>query len=129
MWDPKMKGIHETRDVIWMKRMYYKKDIGQGIIVPPMIITGIDDPTPNQESTHSGTVSVLTREGEDESKLDNTTAPDITDTTRTTSGRTSSPPERLIQEIGAIAAAGATAAANYEIRLTASEIQYYATMK
>jgi hypothetical protein len=136
MWDPKTKGIHETRDVIWMKRMYYEKDIGQGIIVPPMIINGIDDPTPattpeapTQEGPDTGTASVLTREGEDHDKLDNTTVPANAETARTRSGRTISPPERLIQEIGAIAAAVATAAANYEIALTASEIQYYATMK
>ena len=59
MWDPKTKGIHETRDVIWMKRMYYEKDIGQGIIVPPMIITGIDDPPLNQEGTNFGILEAI----------------------------------------------------------------------
>jgi hypothetical protein len=66
MWDPKTKGFHERRDVNWMKRMYYEKDIGQGIIVLPMIINGIDDPTPTtlkastQKGTNNGTASVLT---------------------------------------------------------------------
>ena len=45
------------------------------------------------------------------------------------SGRTIKPPERLIEEIGAVAAEGATAAANYEIALSAAEVHYYATMK
>jgi hypothetical protein len=68
MWDPKTKGIHKTRDDIWRKQMYYEKDIGQGIIVPPMIINGIDDPTlaptpeaPTQEGPNTGTASILTR--------------------------------------------------------------------
>jgi hypothetical protein len=52
------------------------------------------------------------REGEDHAKLDNTTVPANEETARTNSGRTIKPPERLIQEIGAIAVAGATAAAN-----------------
>jgi hypothetical protein len=107
--------------------MYYEKYIGQGLIVPPIIINGIDDPTPattpeapTQEGKNTGTSSVLTREGEDHDKLDNTTIPANVETARTALGRTIKPPEHLIQEIGAIAAAGATAAANYEIALTAS---------
>jgi hypothetical protein len=35
----------------------------------------------------------------------------------------------LIEEIGGFVATGTTAAANYEIALTASELKYYATMK
>jgi hypothetical protein len=60
-WEPKTKGIHETRDVIWMIPMYYEKDIGQGTIVPPMIINDINDlahntpKAPNQEDTNTGT--------------------------------------------------------------------------
>jgi hypothetical protein len=53
----------------------------------------------------------------------------VEDATRTSSGHTVNPPERLIEEIGAIGAASATAVANYEIALTAAEIQHYVTMK
>jgi hypothetical protein len=35
------------------------------------------------------------------------------------------PPERLIEEIVALAAEGATAAADYKIALTAAEVHYY----
>ncbi len=45
------------------------------------------------------------------------------------SGRTSKPPERLIQEFGTFTAQGATAAANYGVALTAAKIKYYDTMK
>jgi hypothetical protein len=27
MWNPKTKGLHNTRDVIWLKRMYYTKQL------------------------------------------------------------------------------------------------------
>jgi hypothetical protein len=47
MWDPLTNGIHEMRDIVWLQHMYYTRDIGQDIMVPPMVITGIDDPTPN----------------------------------------------------------------------------------
>jgi hypothetical protein len=166
MWDPITNGVHQSRDVIWMRRMYYAHDIGHDIVVTPMVIPGIDDPgndpgndpvndpgAGNDPETHDsipamtregigvatregiaepGTADALPREG-DGSGLDNPavvpevdSAPEAT-TTRT--GRTSRPPERLIEEIGALAAEGATAAANYEIALTAAEVHYYATMK
>jgi hypothetical protein len=65
----------------------------------------------------------------DANAMSNPTAPVGGVNPQTRSGRTIRPPERLIQEIGAFAAQGATAAANYEIALTAAEIQYYDTMK
>jgi hypothetical protein len=143
MWDPKTNGIHETRDVIWLRRMYYARDIGQDIAVPPMVVNGIDDPTP-EEAIREGanTDGELPREGV---TVDNSAEPapdDVGDqplgsdqepatapATRSSSGRAVKPPDRLIEEIGAYAAAGATAAANYEIGLTASETKYYDAMK
>jgi hypothetical protein len=75
--------------------MYYTKDIGQDIAVPPMIIPGIYDPAP-EPKTHegTGTTGVLTREGvttELDSTLvpenveETTTMPDEEETTRTSS--------------------------------------------
>jgi hypothetical protein len=77
--DPMTNGIHESHDVIWMHRMFYKKDIGQDIAIPPMIIPGIDDTTSavTQEGTGlTGTASILTREGEAH-KLDNMAVPAV----------------------------------------------------
>jgi hypothetical protein len=37
MWDPKTRGIHETRDVIWLKQMFY-----QQIIIEEEIV--VDEP-------------------------------------------------------------------------------------
>ena len=71
--------------------------------------------------------SELPKEGDTASIMGNPTAPNE-GVNQTRSGRTIKPPERLIQEIGAFEAQGATAAANYEIALTAAEMQYYDTM-
>ena len=50
MWDPITNGIHETRNVVWMRHMFYNKNIGQYIVVPPMILPGIDlTPAPIRE--------------------------------------------------------------------------------
>jgi hypothetical protein len=73
-------------------------------------------------------VSEFPMEG-DANVMGNLTAPIGGVNPQTRSGRTIRPPERLFQEIGAFTAQGATAAANYEIALTAAEIQYYNTMK
>jgi hypothetical protein len=44
--DIKSNGTQETRDVTWMRHMYYKHDIGQDIALPLMTKPGIDDPHP-----------------------------------------------------------------------------------
>jgi hypothetical protein len=146
MWDPVTGGVHDTRDVTWMHRMFFERQVSHGIVIPPMIIQGIDE-TPIRsgegidEDTEDG-INVETVIEDDDEKdaeselpmegdanvMGNPTA-QIEGVNQTRSGRTIKPPERLIQEIGAFAAQGATAAANYEIALTAAEIQYYDTMK
>jgi hypothetical protein len=151
MWDPVTGGVHDTRDVTWMHRMFFERQVSHGILIPPMIIQGIDEtPTRSGEGINDNAVDEETEDGinvetviEDDDKKDaesklpmegdanvmgNPTAP-IEGVNQTRSGRTIKPPERLIQEISAFAAQGATAAANYEIALTAAEIQYYDTMK
>jgi hypothetical protein len=108
-----------------------------------MIIPGTNEqtPEPTREGVttgNPGNARVLTREGDaTDGGLDNTIAPELykpkaepeAEAATTRSGRTIKPPERLIEEIGAMAAAGATAAANYEILLTAAEFNYYAAKK
>jgi hypothetical protein len=103
-----------SRNIIWMCRMFYKKEIGQDIAVLPMLIPGIDDPAPNPiwegTTTVPGPTSLLTREGE-ANGVANTVEPEATNAaseptvkvaTRTSSGRMSKPPDCLIKEIGAI---------------------------
>jgi hypothetical protein len=85
---------------------------------------GIDVETVIEEDA----ASELPKEGDTASIMGNPTAPNE-GVNQTRSGRTIKPPERLIQEIGAFTAQGATAAANYEIALTAAKVQYYDTMK
>jgi hypothetical protein len=54
MWDPKRNGVvHETGDILWMRRMFHEQNIGQDIaVLPPMsmIPGGIEDPTPEEGS-------------------------------------------------------------------------------
>jgi hypothetical protein len=131
--------------------MFFERQVGLGIVIPPMIIAGIDEtPAGSGEGINDDALNEETEEGTnvetviDDEELDaesefpmegdanamgNLAAPIGGVNPQTRSGRTIRPPERLIQEIGAFAAQGATSAANYEIALTAAEIQYYDTMK
>jgi hypothetical protein len=130
--------------------MLFERQVSLGIVIPPMIIPGIDEtPTGSGEGLNDDALNEETEEGvivktvnEEEKKeavselplegeanvIENLTAP-IAGVNQTRSERTITPPERLIQEIGAFAAQDATAAANYKIALTAAKIQYYDTMK
>jgi hypothetical protein len=38
MWNPLTNGVHTTCDIIWLKRMYYAKDIGFNVTVKPEIL-------------------------------------------------------------------------------------------
>jgi hypothetical protein len=140
MWDSITNGINKTRDVvIWLHRMFYNHNIGQNIAVPPMVINGIDEPTPKaatwEGNGDGGNAGGLPREG-DATGLDNPTAlepvtnegtkgdqegdQEMAPVTRSSSKWTIKPPaDRLIEEIMAF-----TAAANYEIALTVSEEKY-----
>jgi hypothetical protein len=121
--------------------MFFEKEIGQDIAVLPMPIPRIDDPAPDPiregTTTVPGPTSVSAREGE-ANRVADAVEPEeanavsqlaVEAATRSSSGRASKPPDCLIEEIGVIVAAGATAVANYEIALMAAEVSYYATMK
>jgi hypothetical protein len=150
-WDPVTGCVHDTRDVTWMHRMFFERQVSLGIVIPPIIIPGIDEnPAGSGEGINDDALNEEAEEGmivetliDDEEKdavsefpmegdanvMGNPTAPIGGVNPQTRSGRTIRPPERLFQEIGAFAAQGERAAANYEIALTAAEIQYYDTMK
>jgi hypothetical protein len=113
-------------------------------VISPMIIAGIDetpagsgeginDDASNEETEEGTKVKIVIDDEEkdaesgfpmegDANAMGNPTAPIGGVNPQTRSGRTMRPPERLIQEIGAFAAQGATAAANYKTTLTAAEI-------
>jgi hypothetical protein len=130
MWDPITGGVHDTRDVTWMHRMFFVREINHMLVIPPMIIPDIDgNPTGSGEGINDDAIedeteegidvetdieedaeSELPKEGDATSIMGNTTAPNE-GVNQTRSGRTIKPPERLIQEIGAFTAQGATAAA------------------
>src|SRR5687768_6206957 len=40
MWDPKMSGVHLTRDIIWQRRMFYSGDKieGEDLLIEPMFL-------------------------------------------------------------------------------------------
>jgi hypothetical protein len=38
MWDPITSGVHTTRDIIWLRRMFYTKNIGFDIVAEPDIL-------------------------------------------------------------------------------------------
>ena len=64
MWDPVTGGIHDTRDITWMHRMYFERKQSFGIVIPPMIIQGIDEaPINSGESIDEADLSEETQEG------------------------------------------------------------------
>ena len=102
--------MHETRDIVWLKRMYYEKPIDEA--TDPALEAG--------ESTQL----VAPSAGESEQVDDVTDDVEEADEPRATrSGRTVTRPARLIGEIGA------TATNHYEIGLTTAEQNYYQAMK
>jgi hypothetical protein len=117
MWDPTTARVHKTRDVIWLRCMFFQQQVQQvDITVEPLEFV-----TPDSKS----------REGtEEESESDNKTD-DINDDDGagrvtlqdvvTRSGHKVSKPACYIEEIGAVTSV-------YEIRITMSEVRSYATM-
>ncbi len=64
MWDPVTGGIHDTRDVTWMHRMYFERQASLGIVIPPMVIQGIDETsTKSGEGINEDALSEETQEG------------------------------------------------------------------
>jgi hypothetical protein len=138
MWDPATGGVHKTRDIIWLKRMYFPKifldppadgdDIQVTITVQHSSIkAGEGEPIEDSDTTEVETANIETilNDESDESNEDETLEvqeiPEL-EGTRTRSGRNVKMPDRLIAEMNA-------AANDYEIRLTPAEENHYAAMK
>lgn len=125
MWNPETNGIRETRDVIWLRRMFYEKVKPTFEVIAPVEI----DPNDDVEQEHQGTFEVGEGENQDEDTDDVTGTEEEEDealeevqggedTITTRSGRVTSKPTRLIEEMGAC---------SYEIGLSAAEQEYYDT--
>jgi hypothetical protein len=139
MWDPTTSRVHKTRDVIWMKQMFYS---------PPTFTNGYavvkDDPTiaiPQQagesrEPEESDLVeqepannSLKERDDDDgKTELESDSSTGTTPVASTRLGRTITKPSRLIKESGMIMPDLEPDLGKYEIRLTRAEEQYYEAM-
>lgn len=126
MWDPKTGRIHVTRDIIWLKRMFFKPE------VTPMLDSGVviefdREHDTNVEAGEGTTTDVVepstdTTENVEENVDENTLPTSENNSTMavTRSGRTIQPPRRLIEEMGAV---------SYEVELSDAEKAYYDAMK
>jgi hypothetical protein len=64
MWDPVTGGVHDTRDVTWMHRMFFERQVSLGIVIAPVIIRGIDEtPAGSGEGMNDDALNEGTEEG------------------------------------------------------------------
>ena len=151
MWDPNTNRIHTTRDIIWLKRMFYPK------IIRPEVSTGVDNEAgeglevriessgegvesndkddseeannenedANENTVYESGIEPEAQEAESTEVDDDEEAVEPLDEAApvvTRSGRIVRPPSRYKEDLGAIAM-------SYEIGLTDAEREYYTTMK
>ena len=135
MWNPITSGVHETRDVIWLKRMFYETPI----LVHDLAVA--DEDVEVSIPQHEAGESIQTRvnqqvqtqvgvEDPDESLEESDDESEASATTpvaaNTRSGRRIIKPTRLIKETGAIMPD--LDLEEYEIKLTRAEERYYEAM-
>jgi hypothetical protein len=134
MWDPNTSRVHTTRDVIWLRRMFYEKPLQNGEIAAPIefiddwdtaedpetisIVEAEEGDTSDIADVTGMTGAVADAEAE-ETFFDASTEEDNEAGTETRSGRTITKPTRLIEEMRATVC---------DIGLTAAEEKYYETM-
>ena len=134
MWDPDTNRIHETRDIIWLRRMYFEKPKPTYEVIAPIEYNANDLNSDKEAGDNFGV-----REGDDENDetsvivdmdqaeeaeekeeveepLDNV---ELDAGIVTRSGQSISKPTRLIEEMGAC---------SYEIGLSVAEQEYYNVM-
>ena len=133
MWDPKTGRVHESRDVIWLKRMFYEKSITKGQEVgnepddfeidndEEEEYVSIEDGEGDDEEHHEEAAEDESEEDEDEEQ-EEVIGGEETTTATTRSGRTISKAPRLIEEMGSVAK-------EYKIELTRAEENYYEAMR
>ena len=134
MWNPKTDGVHVTRDIIWLRRMFFAKDTVTPNISPNNRIELIDEgveveldtPAPGAEEGVGRTPAppVVAEGNAGPANATENLAPTVNATPAwhpsTRSGRTVRPPARLINEMGAVA--------HEQIDLSVAEEHYYDAM-
>ena len=143
MWDPITGGVHTSRDVIWLKRMFFEAPV---LALDIAVVDDVEVTIPQHEAGESlqdrvdqqiahpvGVVeetAASLRESGDESEADTESeASAITPVVANTrSGRRTVKPTRLIEETGA-AMPDLDNLDAYEIQLTRAEERYYEAMK
>jgi hypothetical protein len=119
MWDPNTARVHETRDVMWLRRMFFQK---QALTAVDLAVEPMEFVTPKAKSregaTEDNAVACEVEQVDDDDGAGQATLQEAV----TRSGRTASKPARFIEEIGA-------ATGDYKIGLSMSEIRHYASMK
>jgi hypothetical protein len=107
MWDPRTNRVHITRDVIWLKRMFFEKqEDDSDMAIPPFDV----DSNENERAGESNNEH-------EESQTEQNEAEEEPIKTRT--GRVVMKPTRLIEEISAIAED------NYSFQMAPTEEFYY----
>ena len=100
MWDPKTGGVHVTRDVIWLRRMYYAPSETQNNYVTiPATLEAEEGVAQNAHESSSESTDEEDEEESSSSSSDDGNSNNNNNNTR--SGRTVRAPRRLIEEIGA----------------------------
>jgi hypothetical protein len=152
MWDPATLRVNQTRDVIWLNRMYYNRvEQAKNIVVEPdmepVIVYHTQNPVingPGEGDNHEETNNDDGNDGDDgdngvhslpdeffdaETKqMGNTSYGIDIPTTSTRVGRISRPPPRLIETV-AMAQAMNELAAEYKCEFTPAEERFYDAMR
>jgi hypothetical protein len=95
MWDPKTGGVHTSRDIIWLRRMYYQAQVNEENT------TLEAEEGEEQESNKSSSESEAETDDDNNDNDDGNDDPDKTKAMTTRSGQTVKAPRRLIEEVGA----------------------------
>ena len=144
MWNPITNGVHTTRDVIWLKRMFFEQPLAPvTLVVNPHLDVDVlvgqaregvvrqDEPNNDLSNKQSAEEEIET-ETTDKAEAEDPVA-------RSGYGRALRAPARLIDEMGAAQIPVELGAAqiqqqndlvdSYEIGLSAAEQHYYAAMR
>ena len=132
MWDPNTNGIHETHDIIWLKRVLFEKPKPTFKVVAPIQFDPDDPQYGNKEAGDNFEFREGQNEDDDKSGIADTEPTNMADEeaealndvqkeeeTMTRSRRVVTQPTRLIKEMGTC---------SYEISLSAAKQEYYNTM-
>ncbi len=129
MWDPNTERVHQSRDVIWPRRMFYQRQLP----ATDLAIEPIEFDTPDteaREGTDIGDDADFGANANEPESDDNDEQQDDDDGAGAATlkqavaqwGRAVNPPKRFVEEMGAISG-------EHEIGLSVSELRHYALMR